>query len=294
VVAVAAPSAGAASGSVVITEVYGGGGNSGAPYANDFIELTNLGTAPADVSGWSVQYASAAGTSWSNKTDLTGTIAPGAAYLVQGASGGANGQPLPTPDVTGGINMSATAGKVALVSSTTNLTCTTGCATAAGVVDFVGYGTANDSETAPAPAGSNTQSVTRQDPTADHDNNATDFAAAAPTPKVITGGPGEPEPPVKRIHEIQGKAHLSPLAGTKVKSPGVVTAKSSNGFWFQDPEPDSDPATSEGLFVFTNAAPAVNVGDAVTVTGTVAEFRPGGSGGTDNLTTTELTGPRSP
>ena len=40
----------------------------------------------------------------------------------QGASGGANGQPLPTPDVTGGINMSATAGKVALVNSNANLT----------------------------------------------------------------------------------------------------------------------------------------------------------------------------
>jgi uncharacterized protein len=291
-VTLAAPPASAASTTLLVTEVYGGGGNSGAPYTNDFIELTNLGTSPVDVAGWSVQYASAAGTTWTNKIDLTGSVAPGAAYLVQAASGGANGQPLPTPDVTGGINMSATAGKVALVSSTTNLTCGGSCATAAGVVDFVGYGTAADSETAPAPAGSNTQSVTRIDPTADHDNNATDFTAAAPTPKVITGGPGEPPPATKRIHEVQGAAHTSPLAGSKVTTPGVVTAKTTNGFWFQDPEPDSDPATSEGLFVFTNAAPTVDVGDAVSVAGTVSEFRPGGSGGTDNLTTTELTGPQ--
>ena len=72
---------------------------------------------------------------------------------------------------------------------------------------------------------------------------------------------------------------------------GVVTAKTGNGFWFQDPQPDDDPATSEGLFVFTSSAPTVSVGDAVTVKGTVAEFRPGGSGGTDNLTTTEITNP---
>lgn len=290
-VAVASPSATAASTSVVITEVYGGGGNSGAPYANDYIELTNLGTSAIDVTGWSVQYASAAGTTWTNKIDLTGSVAPGAAYLIQGASGGANGQALPTPDVTGGINLSATAGKVALVSTTAPLTCGGSCASATGVVDFVGFGTANDSETGPAPAASNTQSVTRTDPTADHDNNASDFAAAAPTPKVITGGPGEPEPPTKAIHEIQGTAHTSPLAGQKVKSTGVVTTKTTNGFWFQDLQPDADPATSEGLFVFTNAAPTVNPGDAVSVTGTVSEFRPGGSGGGDNLTTTELTGP---
>ncbi len=291
-VAVAAP-ASASSPNVIISEVYGGGGNSGAPYTNDFIELTNRGTSPVDVTGWSVQYASATGTTWTNKIDLSGSVAPGAAYLIQGASGGANGQPLPTPDVTGGINMSATAGKVALVSSTANLTCGGSCSSAAGVVDFVGYGsTASDFETAPAPGASNTQSVTRIDPTADNDNNATEFTATGPTPKVITGGPGEPPAPTKRIHEVQGAAHTSPLVGVKVTTPGVVTAKSTNGFWLQDPEPDDNPATSEGLFVFTNAAPTVNVGDAVSVVGTVSEFRPGGSGGTDNLTTTELTGPQ--
>jgi uncharacterized protein len=68
-----------------------------------------------------------------------------------------------------------------------------------------------------------------------------------------------------------------------------VTARSASGFWFQDPAPDADPATSEGLFVFTRTAPTAAVGDAVTVTGTVAEFRPGGAA--TNLTTTELTTP---
>jgi predicted extracellular nuclease len=290
--AIVATPALAASSTVVITEVYGGGGNSGAPYTNDFVELTNNSSSPVDLTGWSIQYASASGTSWANKINLTGSIAPGGVYLAQGA-GGVNGQPLPTPDAVGSVNMSAASGKVALVSSTTSLTCTTGCATAAGVVDFVGYGAANDAETSPAPGTSNTTSVTRKDPTKDTDNNSTEFEAVNPSPKTLTTAP-PPVPPVDaRIHEIQGAAQVSPMVGVLVGNvPGVVTAKSANGFWFQDIQPDDDPATSEGLFVFTGSAPTVAVGDSVTVEGTVAEFRPGGSGGTTNLTTTELTKPK--
>ncbi|TCM38303.1 lamin tail domain-containing protein [Kribbella sp. VKM Ac-2568] len=292
VAVIAAAPALAASSTVVITEVYGGGGNSGAPYTNDFIELTNNSSSPVELTGWSVQYGSTAGTTWTNKINLTGSLAPGGVYLVQGA-GGANGQPLPTPDVTGSINMSASAGKVALVQSTDNLACGADCDTAAGVIDFVGYGSAtNDSETSPAPGTSNTTSVTRKDPTKDLDNNATEFEAVNPSPKTLTSAPPDPDPVDAKIHDIQGAAHLSPLAGKLVASvTGVVTAKSGNGFWFQDTQPDDNPATSEGLFVFTSSAPTVAVGDAVTVKGTVAEFRPGGSGGTDNLTTTEVTNP---
>jgi predicted extracellular nuclease len=73
--------------------------------------------------------------------------------------------------------------------------------------------------------------------------------------------------------------------------PAVVTARSSSGFYMQDPSPDGDPATSEALFVFTSSAPGVQVGDSVLVSGTVAEFRPGGGGGSANLSTTELTSP---
>jgi predicted extracellular nuclease len=290
VAAIAAAPAQAASSTVVITEVYGGGGNSGAAYTNDFVELTNNSSAPVDLTGWSIQYASSAGTSWANKIPLSGTIAPGGVYLAQGASGGANGQPMPAPDATGSVNMSASAGKVALVTSTTCLTCTAACATAPGVVDFVGYGSANDFETAAAPALSNTTSATRKNPAKDSDNNATEFEAVNPSPKTLTTAPPAEDPLPAKIHDIQGAAHLSPLRGKLVGDvTGVVTAKSGNGFWFQDTQPDADPATSEGLFVFTSSAPTVAVGDAVSVQGTVTEFRPGGSGGSDNLTTTELT-----
>jgi predicted extracellular nuclease len=281
----------AASTDVLITEVYGGGGNSGAPYQNDFVELTNNSSAPVDVSGWSIQYASSTGSSW-QVTKLTGTIAPGAAYLVQEGAGAGNGQPLPTANATGTILMSAATGKVALVTNQTALACGATCHADAGVKDYVGYGSATDSETAPAPGLSNTTSAARIDPAKDTDNNSADFAAGNPSPGTLTGGPAEP-PVDAKIHDIQGAAHRSPLEGKQVANvTGVVTVEGSNGFWFQDPQPDADPATSEGLFVFTSSAPTVSVGDAVTVEGSVAEFRPGGSGGTTNLTTTELTNPK--
>jgi predicted extracellular nuclease len=289
-VLLAAPS-NAASPDVVITEVYGGGGNSGAPYTNDFVELTNNGSSAVDVSGWSVQYASSTGATW-QVTRLTGSIAPGAAYLVQEGAGAGNGAPMPTPDVSGTIAMSASAGKVALVTNQTALACGSVCHADPAVRDYVGFGSAaTDSETAPTGTLSNTSSAARIDPTKDTDNNGADFAVGNPSPGTLTSTPTEP-PVDAKIHDIQGAAHRSPLAGKAVQNvTGVVTAKTGNGFWFQDPQPDTDPATSEGLFVFTSSAPTVSVGAAVTVQGMVAEFRPGGSGGVTNLTTTELTNP---
>jgi uncharacterized protein len=104
-----------------------------------------------------------------------------------------------------------------------------------------------------------------------------------------------------RIREIQGAAHLSPLNNVAVSDvPGVVIARASNGFYMQDPAPDADPATSEGIFVFTSSAPpaAATVGTAVTVSGRVQEFRAGctpscdpGSSAFDNLTVTEIVSP---
>ncbi|MCB9454229.1 MAG: lamin tail domain-containing protein [Anaerolineaceae bacterium] len=89
------------------------------------------------------------------------------------------------------------------------------------------------------------------------------------------------------INQIQGAAHISPLAGQDIGTQGIVTALAGNGFWIQSVTPDSDEATSEGLFIFTNSSPSVAVGDAVRVIGRVSEFRPGGIS-TGNLTITEL------
>ncbi|HEY0471768.1 MAG TPA: lamin tail domain-containing protein [Kribbella sp.] len=276
----------AASTDVVIAEAYGGGGNSGAPYLNDFVELQNRSTAAVSVAGWSVQYASAAGTTWST-TALSGSIAAGGRYLVRLGSGGSTGAALPTPEATGTTNMSATAGKIALVTSSGALACGSVCHAAAGVKDYLGYGTANDYETTAAPAGSNTASLQRKT-TADTDNNSADFATGAPNPQNSAGGGTGGT----RIHDIQGAAHLSPKNNTSVTGvPGIVTALSAKGFWMQDAMPDASVATSEAIYVFQNAAPTVAVGDSVTVDATVAEFRPGGTSGTKNLTTTQLGSP---
>jgi uncharacterized protein len=98
-----------------------------------------------------------------------------------------------------------------------------------------------------------------------------------------------------RIHDIQGSTRISPYAGQKVTDvagvvTGVRTYGSSRGFWIQDATPDDNPATSEGVFVFTSSTPKVAVGDSVTVSGTVSEFVPGGvSSGNQSLT--EITKP---
>ena len=290
VLAVAGPPASAASADVAISQVYGGGGNAGATFTNDFVELRNTSSAAVDLTGWSVQYASAAGTSY-QLTTLSGSIPAGGHYLVQEAAGTGGTTPLPAPDASGLIAMSAASGKVALVTTATALTCAADCDTAAGVKDFVGYGAANDFETAAAPGLTNTTADLRGDGP-DTDNNAADFAAGVPNPRNTgsTTPPPDPGVPGLRIHDIQGAAQVSPRAGVKVADvPGVLTTVSTNGFWFQDTAPDADPATSEGLFAFTGAAPTAAVGDAVTVTGTVSEFRPGGAA--TNLSTTELTSP---
>jgi uncharacterized protein (TIGR03437 family) len=174
---------------LVISQVYGGGGNASATYTNDFIEIFNRGTTTIDfsVTPYSVQYAAATSNFSTNKTDISlGTLLPGHYFLIQEASGGANGVALPTPDVSGGtINMSATAGKVALVLGTTNLT-GSGCPFGGTIVDLLGYGTtANCSETSPiavSSTNSNARSVIRTNSCTDTNNNSTDFSNPATAP----------------------------------------------------------------------------------------------------------------
>jgi hypothetical protein len=133
--------------------------------------------------GWSVQYASNTGSSWS-KTNLSGSIAPGGYYLIRQASGGAVGAALPTEDASGSINLSGTAGKVALVSNATTLS--GDCPTGGAIVDFVGFGTtANCFEGAgPTSNLSNTTAAIRKSAgCTDTDDNAADFSVATPTPR---------------------------------------------------------------------------------------------------------------
>ncbi|HEY5248422.1 MAG TPA: lamin tail domain-containing protein, partial [Dermatophilaceae bacterium] len=251
---------------------------------NDFVELYNGSDAAVDITGWAVQYYSAAGTVASNTTTLTGSVAPRHSFLVQMSAGAGGTTDLPTPDAIGTAAMSATNGRIDLIQADATL------------VDRLGYGTATPVEGSPAPALTNTTSATRNAPCVDTDDNATDFRATSPTPQNSTiATPActviRPVDAPETIEQIQGASHTSPYSGKQVNGVrGVVTAVGTNGYWIQSTTPDADLATSEGLFVFTNKAViAVAVGDEVSVDGSISEYRPGGG---SNLTTTELTGPK--
>jgi len=172
----------AVSPSIVVSQVYGGGGNTGATLKNDFIELFNRGSTTVNLSGWSVQYASAAGTTWQT-TALSGSLASGQYYLVQEAAGAGGTVNLPPPDAAGSIAMSATSAKVALVNSVIALSGS--CPVGSSIVDFVGYGTANCFEgSAAAPLLSNTTAAMRSaNGCAETDSNSADFAVTAPNPR---------------------------------------------------------------------------------------------------------------
>ena len=175
------PSNASIGGQVVISQVYGGGGNSGAEYKHDFVELFNRSTVEVDLNGWSIQYRGATG-DWSSViANLTGTIAPGGYYLVQLAAGSGGTLDLPTPDAIGNIMMGASNGVVVLVASTE---AQTGCPTGSQIIDLVGYGTATCSEEASTGALSNTTAAIRKDGgCVDTDNNALDFIVGPPSPR---------------------------------------------------------------------------------------------------------------
>jgi uncharacterized protein len=198
----AAPAVHAASPSVVVGQVYAGGGNAGAAFTNDFVELFNRGTSAVDLSGWTLQYAASTSTSW-QASALTGSIAPGHRYLVQLASAGSVGSSLPAPDATGSSNLAVSGGKLAVVRDTATLSCGASagsCSAVASVVDLVGWGSATDYEGAgAAPALSGTTAALRAaDGCTDTDVNSADFSAATPTPRnssaaaVTCGSPPAP------------------------------------------------------------------------------------------------------
>src|SRR5450830_227209 len=371
-----------AASNVVISQAYGGGGNSGATIKSDFIELFNRGDAPVALNGWSVQYASAGGSTWQVTNLPAVTLQPGQYHLVQEASG-SGGTVVLAPDTTGTIPMSGSGAKVALVRSTTALS--GGNPTGGTVADLVGWGAATGFEGTGAAGGTgNTTAVLRNEAgCVDTDNNSGDFTVAAPTPRnsaapinqcgvvpvrpivpncpaslgvaqgyagvallsasdadgivngaVITSSPvpgialvdfaaaGEAGASASArlqvaanvplgsypvtirfvndqaqeasctvnvavqalaavthtIPQIQGAGAASPYANTSQTTQGVVTAKVAGGFFLQDAGGDGDPATSDGLFIYSSsAADNVSVGQLVRVTGTVVEFTPTGA-----------------
>lgn len=300
----AAMTAEASTSGLVIHQIYGSGGSSGATWRNDYIELLNTGTQPVSLAGKSLQYASATGTgTFASNTPLAVlpavTLQPGQYFLVSGASSGTNGSLLPTPDATWTRDLSGSGGKVILADTVNGVPCNGGatpCSPAdlALIIDLVGYGGANFFEGSAAPSPSTTLSITRQG-CADTDVNGADFRAGTPEPRNSASPAASCNvvaPLVLTIPQIQGVGATSPFAGQLAQTSGVVTRVNNNGFYLQDATGDGDPATSDGIFVFTGSAPTVVAGDLVQLQGTVTEFNVGAAGNPDTTPRplTELTG----
>lgn len=184
---------------IVISQVYGGGGNSGAVFKNDFVELFNRSGREISLAGWSVQYTSsngpgATGTSnWGVAALPAKTLLPGQYMLIQLAAGSGTQPALPVaPDGTGSLNLSGTGGKILLSSSSTPLT---GFRPTDTVLDLLGWGPSNGFEGAYAAGTGNATAIGRIDACVDTDNNAADFAVRSPMPrnmdtdKTPCGGP---------------------------------------------------------------------------------------------------------
>jgi hypothetical protein len=249
-----APAARGASSDLVVSQLFAGGGNAGAPYANDFVELFNRGASTVDVGTWSIQYATAAGTSW-QVTALSGSIQPGRRYLIQLASGGANGAALASPDASGTSNLATSGGKVALVRTASALQCGASagsCSADTLVADLVGYGSATDYEgggAAPA-IGNTTAAVRGGDGCTDTDSNSSDFAAAAPTPRnsATAAAPCSTAPPPGP--SVSGSAgvdiDIAPVLSIALERPSISFGGAASG--------ETPQAVSERVTVASNRA----------------------------------------
>ncbi|MCC6336211.1 MAG: zinc-dependent metalloprotease [Myxococcales bacterium] len=166
---------------LVISQVFGGNSNAGV-FNQDFVELHNRTSAAVSVSGLSLQYGAASGTAW-QVLPLSGSVAPGGYFLIGLNTAGDGGVALPQVDLRGGLSLSLSAGKVALVEGTT--AATGACPTGPAVLDFVGYGATNCAEGAfSTPTLSASTSALRLDQGCTDTNvNFADFSTGAPAPR---------------------------------------------------------------------------------------------------------------
>jgi hypothetical protein len=185
--------AGACATGLVISQVYGAGGNGSngaASFKNDFIELHNGGSTAVNLGGFAVQYASVNGDTWQVSALPPVALAAGGYFLIQEGAGQFTATALPTPDLVPPtlIAMAGGAGKVALTASTRPLT---GTCPLALTNDFVGYGAANCSEgTGPTSSlGNTTAAIRKADGCTDANDTKNDFAVATPTPRNAAAAP---------------------------------------------------------------------------------------------------------
>ncbi|MEJ7674063.1 MAG: Ig-like domain-containing protein [Chitinophagaceae bacterium] len=180
----------------------------GAAYKNDFIELYNNSSAAVSLTGWSVQYASSTGTTW-QVTILSGSIPANGHYLIQEAAGAGGTANLPTPDATGSIAMSGTAGKVILCNVTTAQTGANPVGTQ--IIDKVGYGAGTNGFEGAGPTATltNTTSAQRNPEGFDSNNNSTDFTTGAPSPANASRGTDITPPSISTLLPSNNATNVS-------------------------------------------------------------------------------------
>jgi hypothetical protein len=236
-----------------ISQVYGGGGNSGTTYQNDFIEIFNESNSPVDITSWSVQQASATFTGAWSVTPLcpvgTCILQPYHYFLVWEGAGAGGTTALPTADVTGTLSMGAASGKVALVNNSTPLS--GNCPSSTNIADLVGYG----STCFEVPIGGGgasvgsldnlTAAVRKGNGCVDTDNNSTDFVTIGPIPR-------------------NSSAPANVCGGDPTKPSGVGTAS-----------PSTLEATAITLLTVTVAPATAPASTGITVTGDLSSL--GGS-----------------
>ncbi len=260
---------------VVISQAYGGGGNNGAEYKSDFVELYNPTSADVSLNGWSLQYASKTGKFRGNIFTFAddAVIKAGGYYLVKMADGSSEtAKELPTPDATGSFNMGAKDFKLALVNNAEAIGAgeTTGNAADENVVDFLGVGSANEYEgSAAAPQASNANAAVRKSAGVDTNDNGADFEAAPANPHNSTGSapveptdptPSEPEPSKPEVTISSIADALAGESGAEFTVKGVVTLVDGKNIYVQD--------ATDAMCVYMAAAPSdITLGDTIVATG---------------------------
>lgn len=180
---------------VVISQVYGGGGSATGTFSSDYVELHNVSNTDQDISGFKILYGSAAGNLASASTNAfqfpaTGVIIPAGGFLLVATNAGVGLATLPIPpDHIFTLTLSGTNGKVAFGTADMVNNATLAAQPAGSVIDFVGYGTANEFETTAAVAMNSTASLFRNgNGCTDTNNNSTDLTLSTPNPR-YSGSP---------------------------------------------------------------------------------------------------------
>jgi hypothetical protein len=221
-----------------------------------------------------LQYSTANGTSWQVLNLPNVVIAPGKYFLVQLAQGAGGTTNLPAPDATGTIDVDASAGKVVLVSSTTPLS-GSGCPFGLGVVDFVGYGTADCANgTAATTLSATTAALRAGNGCTNTNSNSADFFTNAPLPRnsaveantCINASTRLPFSFVVVMDCLNGlfqDPSLSGLAEVLMGAPngGSVAAFASSGLTI----PDGQHAMARQLYILIYGSESIALGDAVRI-----------------------------